>query len=100
MNKDSNSNSKFNFKNDLDNSSNSKKTNTSSIQFKNGEDAASVSSARSRKNKQETNVIYKGMPYDEWQKIRDQFLKTHNMLQEKKKKLFNNFSHNEMMKCK
>ncbi len=37
-------------------------------------------SARMKKKHIEHNVVYKGMPYEEWTKVRDQFLKTHNML--------------------
>ena len=40
----------------------------------------SKSSDRSSVKSYDIFNIYKGMPYDEWAKIRDEFLKTHNMV--------------------
>lgn len=51
----------------------------SAIQFRADASVSNPNSARMRKKKMEGNEIYKGMPYEEWTKIRDQFLKTHNM---------------------
>ena len=38
------------------------------------------SSTGKTKNSMEIGNVYKGMSYEEWIKIRDQFLKSHNML--------------------
>lgn len=69
------STSKFTF---ADQTSHKKLTN--SIQFRADGSLSNPNSARMRKKKMDGNEIYKGMPYEEWTKIRDQFLKTHNML--------------------
>jgi hypothetical protein len=69
-------NSRYTFKTDVDLISNKKNP----IMFnKSAEDSIS-NETTSFKKKQEISVVYKGMPYEEWTKIRDQFLKNHNML--------------------
>ena len=68
------SNSKFTFADQGVN-----KKNNSSMRFVSSDERPSnPNSAKSRK-KPNPNIVYKGMPYEEWTKIRDQFLKNHNM---------------------
>jgi hypothetical protein len=69
-----NASSKFVFN---DSSSNNKKVG-SSLRF-NDERSSRANSGKSSKKKMD-NIIYKGMPYEDWGKIRDQFLKNHNMM--------------------
>ncbi len=57
--------------------SNNKKG-SSTLRF-NEERPSRSNSGKSSKKKLE-NIIYKGMPYEEWGKVRDQFLKNHNMI--------------------
>ncbi len=43
-------------------------------------DITTSSTSTNKMKSLEYGDIYKGMPYDEWIKIRDKFLKAHNML--------------------
>ena len=43
-------------------------------------DNTTSSTSTNKMRGSEYGDIYKGMPYDEWIKIRDKFLKAHNML--------------------
>ena len=77
----SGSNSKYTFKADGTEAASSNKK--SLVAFKTHNDSNTSVEGHillSPRKKQELNTIYKGMPYDEWTKVRDQFLKSHNML--------------------